>query len=564
MIKYLKENLNYLNKNKFLYILIIPGIIITLFPFLFDGGYGCVGSKCGLIIGTNYRDGVWFLAIAATAFKSFPFRLPVFSGESLKGYHYLPNLIVYLLSLIGIPITISYYKITPLFYVFSLTFLSLHLARKINKKPVFVALFLFFIYFGIPLTLITSLRYYGYIKNSLLINTFQATRVLESPHTALSFLALLLFLIILNKEGIGNKERLVLACLLFFTLGSKFYTAVAMFTILMVYELINFWETKKLSQLLFSSLIFGLTSLLGVLIFYDPFASLKSGPVFKLVPFATVHHLIETPELFPMKNLVLARYYLYEHLNKGDFSPRLLLIELFSSFLFIVFYFGTRVLGFLYIFWGIIKRKLNKFETAVVVAILLNTVFSILLIQKGDWYNPIQFAVVASFLIDIFAAKLTFSLYSKYKKTLMANFIFLTIFILTFIPNLVNFNYLSNQSRYVIPQKEVEALRYLRKLPDGPIFSPIIDPDLAYVSAFTGKQTYLNFLSVLENFGINIEERRNQIKNIADLRIDKLKVKYVYIPRSYKDYQTLTKECQKSKKYKQIFSNGGVTIFKQI
>jgi hypothetical protein len=426
-----------------------------------------------------------------------------------------------------------------------------------SKNPVFVAVFLFFIYFGIPLTLITSLHYYGYIKNSLLINTFQSTRILESPHTALSFLALLLSLIVLYKKKTTNRDRIILAGLVFFALGSKFYVASGMIIILATHEIINFWQTKKLKELFFSFLIFSLTGVIAILLFYDPFNSFKSGSIFKFVPFATVHHLIETPALFPMQNLVLARYYLYEH----GFSRRLLLIELFSSFLFVVFYFGTRTIGFFSIFWEIIKKKLNKLEMSIIIAIFLNMIFSILLIQKGDWYNPMQFAVVASFLTNIFAAKLIYSLWQENK--LVTGFLFLIIFILTFTPNLINLNYLSDKARYVIPQKEIEALNYLKKLPDGPVFSPIIDPDLAYVSAFTGKQTYLNFLTVLENFGIDIKERENQIKDISTVNVNELEVKYIYLPKTYEYYKMLVSKCQESKKYKQVFRNEEVTIFEK-
>lgn len=225
MISGLKKSAAYVVNHKLIFIIVITGFILTLLPIVFDGQYGCVKNQCGFIIGTNYRDGIWFQAVAATAFKTFPFRMPIFSGVPLQGYNYLPNLITYLLTFIGLSIPIIYYKLFPLLYVILLTLLSVIYARKIKDNPKFVGIFLFFTFFGIPLTLITSLHYYGYIKNYVLINTFQTTRILESMHYGFSFIILLVVLSLMTKKVLSLKQKIFVGVLIFLSFGTKFYVA---------------------------------------------------------------------------------------------------------------------------------------------------------------------------------------------------------------------------------------------------------------------------------------------------------------------------------------------------
>lgn len=549
----MKNTFFYLQKNKFILCLIIIASLLTLLPFIFDGHDGCIADRCGFIIGSNYRDGVWFMAVAATAFKTWPFQMPIYAGEVLQGYHYIPNLIAYLLSFIGIPISFSFYQLFPILYMIGIVLLSIIFARTIQDKPSFVSLFLFFTLFGIPLTIVTSLYHKGYIDNGLLINTFQATRILESIHFALSFLILLYIFLLIQKPIKSWKTRITISALVFLCFGIKFYTATLLLLILGLHELFTLLQQKDVSTFLKNSFIFLVSAGLSILIFYNPLKASANGSIFIFAPFSTVHHLIETDTLFHMKQLVLARYFLYEQ----GMSPRLLLIELFSTLLYVVFYFGTRVIGFFYILKQLVTRKITQFELILTITILAALTASVLFIQKGDWYNPMQFAVAAAFLMNYFAAKALYDLL-KYNKYLFWGSFFI-IFLLTFPSNLVNLGYLRSPARYVIPQKEMEALRYLKEQPEGVILSPIVDPDMAYVSAFTGKPTYVNFINVLQNNGIDYEGRIKEIDTPGQMNVD-----YIYLPKSYESYEELLSNTVSSKQYKEIYANDEVIIFKKI
>jgi hypothetical protein len=560
VLSVIQTSFTYIIKHKLIFLLIIVASILTLMPFVFDGQYGCVHNECGFIVGSNYRDGIWYQAVAATAFKTFPFRMPNFAGEPLQGYHYIPNLISYLLSFIGIPIAVSFYKLFPILYMVGIIIVGIVFARKIKDNSTFVTIFLFFLFFGMPLTFIRTLHPPHVISNYLLINTFQATRILESIHFAFSFLLLFGALIMICRKKLTLRHHILLGFFVFLTFGIKFYTATLLLLILVTHETLHLFSHKKIVPFILHNAMYGIGALIAIIIFYNPFSGNQNGSTFVFSPFATAHHLIETKDLFYNHNLVLARYYIYE--RAGLASPRLLAIELFSSFLFVIFYFGSRVLGFLYIFKQIITKKITKFELSLTVAIIISIVLSQLFIQKGDWFNPMQFAVVGAFLMNVFAATFVYEWFQKNKY--IGWILFTLIFFITFPLNLVNLGYLNSPARLVIDQKEMDALNFLKKQPDGTILAPILENDMAYVSAFTGKQTYVNFTNVLGNNGIAYEKRLEQIQHLDKVDVDSLEVQYMYIPlikdKEFKSSAVWIDKCRTSEKFQEIFRNKKVVV----
>src|SRR3989344_2692958 len=239
-------SMKYILKYPILLIVIIPAFILTLIRFILDGQNGCIADQCGFIVGTNYRDGIWFQAVASTAFTTWPFQMPNFAGAELSGYHYLPNLITYLLSKIGIPIVVTFYKIRPIVFMTILTSLSITVARKFKDDVRFVLLFLFFVFFGMHLSLILSLYHHGFIQNNALINTFQATNILESPHASFAILILLKILVLLHKQKRSMQDIVITSILLFLVFGTKFYVAFSISIILLVFELLTLIKLKDI------------------------------------------------------------------------------------------------------------------------------------------------------------------------------------------------------------------------------------------------------------------------------------------------------------------------------
>lgn len=526
------------------YLIIFFAAFLTLLPYFVDGQYGCIDNRCGFIFGTNFRDGMWFIAVANVAFQKFPFLHPTYAGEILKGYHFLPNFFVYILSRIGIPSFFSYFKLIPVLYFSTISFVFYKLLKKINKDNIFINLGLFFFYFGIPFTLLTALLNKQPLNNGLLINTFQATRVLESPHTAIGLVIIFLVFYWLLTKKIEQKWSLFLI-LFFLSFGIKFYVAITLGLIVGFYLIFNIKNDisgtiKKILTLFF-------VSFLAILIFLQPF--LNNTPTFNFAPFATVHHLIESPNLFYNKNLVLARYFLYE---KG-FGPRLLAIEFYSLFLFIFFYLGTRFFGLFYF----VKNKLSSLDLSVLFSFFVLVFLSTFFVQRGDWFNPIQFLVPITYLLSLYTAIFFYRLYKKNK--LLFTFCFLITFVFTFVPNLVNLYYPFSKARFVIDKNEIEALNFLKRQPLGIVFSPLDKNDTSYVAAFSYKPTYINFITMNETLGINFKKRLKKATDIDNFNPNTIEANYFYLPKSNNLTPKIIKRFTKNK-YKKLFENNDIII----
>jgi len=401
----------------------------------------------------------------------------------------------------------------------------------------------FFFYFGIPFTLLVSLINHQPLNNGLLINTFQATRVLESPHTAIGLIIIFLVYYWLLKNKL-EKKWLTILFLFFLCFGIKFYVATTLGMLIGFYLLFNRGKNyiKKLISLT-------VVASIAVLIFLQP--DFKKPPTFIFSPFSTVHHLIESPNLFYNKNLILARYFLYE---KG-IGPRLLAIELYSLFLFVFFYLGSRFFGIFYFF---LRKKIKPLDIAVFLTFIACIFLSTFFIQRGDWFNPIQFLVPSAYLFALYTALFFYNLFKKNKLIFIT--IFIPTFIFTFLPNLLNLTYLNNQARLVINKEEIEALNFLKKMPFGYVFAPIDENDTSYVTAFSHKPTYLNFLTINQTLGINYQERLKKIENPQNFNPENIEVKYFYLPKQNPYTQKIIDKFS-TKKYQKTFENKKVIIF---
>lgn len=531
------------------YLIVFFAFVLTLFPYFLDGRLDCLGSKCGFVWGSNYRDGIWFLAIANVSFQKFPFLHPTFAGEFLKGYHFLPNFLVFLISKIGISSFFVYFKILPFAYFLLVTFVLKKVLKKINADLFFINLSLFFFYFGIPFTLLTSIINKKPLSNGLLINTFQATRILESPHTAFGLILILIVLLWILKGEFEKKWNLILI-ICFLSFGIKFYVATTLIMFILFYSVLNNRNNYfKLSRKIFS---LGFVSVLGILLFLQP--DFSKPPTFHFSPFATVHHLIESDNLFYNKNLVLARYYLYE---KG-FGPRLLLIEFYSLFLFIFFYLGTRIFGLIYLTRKVITKTAKKIDLSFFFSTLVLIFLSTFFVQRGDWFNPIQFFVPISHILSIYSGLFFYKLLKRSK--FLFSLLFLIVFIFTFFPNLINLNYHKNPARLVIDQKEIEALDFLKIQPFGYVFCPIDENDTSYVAAFSFKPTYLNFLTINQTLGIDFQKRLKIFEKPEDFNPVEIDVNYFYLPKKNNYTKKIILKFN-SQKFKKIFENEEVIIY---
>ena len=544
------------------------GSLLILSIVSLDGMYGCVKEVCGFLIGNNFKDKLQHLAVSGTSFRTIPFNSAIMSDVPLQGYHYLPNLIIYLLTFVGIPTSFSFFHLLPIIYVILFPILAIRFARGMNVSWFTVGLFLFFCYFGSTFSYLTSLRDTGTIfQDAIMVPLMDGTQVMRSIHYGISLLILLAILIIYQKKNLSIGDRLLVAGLLFLSIGSKFYGAVLTGLAIGMFELWFLYRDRSWKPFLIGMSTCAVASVIGVVIFYNPLAATGNGSSFIYAPFAIVHHILEDPKILYNEDRLLARYTLTE---AGGFSPRLLYIELLTAGMFTIYYAGSRFIGFGMMVVQGIRRKGTIHDWVLSALVLFSLILAMSLIQKGDWFNTIQFYSYGTFILGWFSATgISFALENKdtFFRKLRPVLLLLTIsiLVLTIIPNARRFFYFQ-EARFVVPQNEYEALQELKKQPFGAMYVTPLVVDGSYHPAIAHKPVYYykSYENVYGNWGIDYTERRESAYP-GNLKIDELPVTYFYVLKKHPDGILLQQSLNTfSKSVELLYENEDVKIYKKI
>src|SRR3989344_387100 len=554
---------DYIKSHRVIFFLMIIAFVFHMFLIMPSGSNYCIKDACGLYLwGVHAHDSIWHIALITTAFKQIPFVVPTYSGAIFSGYNILLDLFVYLLTKIGISSFFSFFKLLPLLWFFLFGVAAITLGRKIKDDVKFVAVLLILLFFGGSYSYFLTIYHNGTIDGSAAVMAMQSGLMMTNLQLALSFAVILYMLYFIKVGKFNYKQVMLFSILTFIAIGLKFYGAVIAMFLAGAYILEIFLHTKKISLTFKYCLPIIFSIIISVLFFYNPFAALKSGSVLIYSPFALVHSMIEERDLIYLKDLVLQRYYL---LSVNPLSPRLLAIELFSALLFIFINLGSRFFGLIYFFYKLIKRQITRFDIYIAISILIGTLLAILFIQKGIWWNTVQFFYYVIFLANFFAAQLIYKLLKQGNKILS---LLGMVLILLALP--INLDILKGTiiaPKAYVNRSELEALAFLKKQPAGVIFSPFhfadkkntgVFDETAYIPAFTSKQNYISDLHVLELTGVDYADRLDKVESM-DCKIFQ-EVKYIY----YKKYfsSKFLKKCNRElKEYKNIFENNKVTIY---
>src|SRR3989338_3485899 len=286
-----------------------------------------------------------------------------------------------------------------------------------KRSPAFINSLLFFILLATPFSYILS-----YFKRGTIFFGFnfptamQSVTALTNPQYAATVVLILLVMVILQNKSLTVRNKLIVYLSVFLAFGFKFYGGVVLTflvfieTILRFRSLLRFQLRKgtarfwlaRMTNLFKPIALLGIMIALSLLVFYDPFSSAKSGSIFVWSPLSTVHPLIEDPDAIYMQTLVQARYFLYEN---NIWSPRLWAIELFTICLYFIFSTGTRIIGLVYLAKSLLQRRITQFNLTILLTAIFSCLLSILLIQKGEWWNTVQFFGYSLLLFNFIAAE---------------------------------------------------------------------------------------------------------------------------------------------------------------
>lgn len=548
--------------------LIVVGTIFQVTPTFKSGlhyGYG-MGFW-----GPNGHDGVWHVALINQIKNGLLPENPVFSGEILKNYHYLYDL------LIATTATLSFVPVEDLIFRFFPVLFSLLLGigviSFINNLPIkfknfknpilFYLLPLYFVYFAGSFGWIVT-----WIKEKVLSgeSSFWANQSISfnlNPPFAISLILVIASLLLISKIN-GRQWGLVVisGIILGSLIGFKAYASILIFPAIFILMALQLF--KKDFYLIIVLIIGSLVSL-GVFI-----PNFQYSQNFLFSPLWLVHTMIDTPDRIGWLRLSAARS---AYLQRGE-TFKFILAEALSVALFFAGNLGVRIFAVIGLFY--LKYLKNLLLFLIFCILFLSLVLPLLFIQTGTPWNTIQFFYYFLYFSAILGGIFVAFLYLKLPKLLNIIFLILII-IITPINSIATANgYLYPLPHTFIGRGELEGLNFLKDQKKGVTLTypyetstkiklsdplPLFAYDTSsYVSAFSENPAYLEDEVQNEILGIDVKQRRVESKEFFASKgkinsfLSLNKIKYVYIPKFYNSFL-------EGEKYKVIFENEDVIIY---
>lgn len=567
-------------KNKLLFFIIITGSLLLLSIVIpFEKQY-CLLGQCGLwlVDKIRARDDFWQIALSQASYNSFPFEFPNAAGVYLHGYHILYSMLLWILSKLLIDPIFMNGTLYPLIWIVLYTYLSIIFIRSISSSRFVQIAFIFLQFFGGSFGYFFTLFH----KHSFLFSegmTYQPILYLTNKPLSLSillFLATIIFVVKTQKPKIFDIA--ILGILVFFIWGAKFHAGAAICTFIGIYYIGQYFKKHiSFSKLAAIGLVCFAFTLVSIFAFYRPDLAGKSGSSpLNWAPFSLAHAIIESPDMFYLESLTNARYYLY---SQGGFSTKLAAIEIFSALLYLFFTVGTRAISIISIVTKSIRCRLSILDLSMLMTILATGFLMLGFVQHADWFNTMQFFTFALIFLNVYTSESLQILVSKFKLT---KYFILLLFVLLTIPFAFATAYstltMLPTNGLVITESELESLAYLKKLPDGVVFTPVAGSeniqkyekdrnlwkhtDISYIASLSGKKTYLTHQYQLYLLNVDYGKRKATVENVDNINFSKINVDYIYLPKDHPDSKLVIKSLLEYKTaYRQIYENDKWIIY---
>ncbi len=549
--------------------------------------------------GANGHDGIWHIALINSLSKGLPvggFQMPVFSGENIKNYHLGFDLILAIIHrFTNISVVTLYFQIAPI--VLSLL-VGVSIFLFVNKwKGKSSALWaLFFTYFGGDMAWVFG-------KGESTFWAQQAVSTLINPPFALSIIFIFLGLYFLISK------KLLLSVLFFgVLLETKAYAGVLILGSLFLVSVFEFLmklpdftvgvsssfipnRTDSVCNTIDSSTSLSLwfsrfaiksrldtfKVFLGALfISIITFLSLNRGSenVFIFSPFWFLNSLF-APDRFSFPKLYSA---LSNYKLSGNY------VKLAGAYIvaFVVFWIGnlwTRLISL---------GELRKFTTLkffMFLVVLAGIFIPMFFLQKGTPWNTVQFFYYSLVFSGILAGVAISEAWPFGLESLKNKFLILIIILLTIPTTIITLRdvYVPQRPPAKISVGEIDALDFLSRQKDGVVLTYPYDQlkakeaeknpprplylydSTAYVSAMSGKQTFMEDEVNLNITGFDWKTRRDEVNKFlktvdqgqAKKFLNTNNISYVYW---VKPQGAILKGYQLS--LANIFENSEVVIYK--
>lgn len=473
--------------------------------------------------GANGHDGVWHIALAKSLAKG-SFEIPIFSGELLSNYHVGFDLLLALIyKLTSLPMERIYFQIIPPILAISLGILVYVFVKNWSKSKEAALWSTFFVYFAGSLGWIVTYARDQKFGGESMFWSQQAVSTLINPPFALSLIIILAGLVVIAKiQKKWSWKYFILASFLFGILFQiKAYAGILSLTGLFACSLVYIFRDKNYN---FFKVFLG-----SFFVFAITFLPFMRG---------TEDFLIFKPFWFLETMMGLSDRFYWPRFYEAMVNYKLgnVWIKTIPAYFvaFVVFWYGnmgTRFLGeFSLAKWIVNLKKTTFIEIFLLIGGLWGLLFALLFVQKGTPWNTIQFFYYTLFFLSIISGVFLGKLLEK-KNNFAKYFISFLVIILTIPTSLstLYYHYLPSRPPAKISHEELEALRFLSKMPDGVVLTYPYDEyqarkaevnpprplylyeSTAYVSAFSGKSVYLEDQVNLDITGYDWRGRREEV-----------------------------------------------------
>lgn len=543
-------------------LIVVLAFVVQMVVVMPSGTHYCAGDVCGTFFwGAHEHDGVWHLALINNGLSTSPPQFPTFAGAMLTGYNALLDWLIKIFHTItNIPVLFIYFKMIPILWFISMVYVWTKFAKNYSTNKWFVPALLFFVFFGNSFSYLFRFYHEGIIWGASGLLSMQSPQVLNNIQFALTLPLLGIMLTIFYKQKADVKDAIYLGILNFAIMGLKFYGGAVALAMSIAYAFSLLLMSKKRAAFITLTLIL-LGFISSTFLFYNPLGSGDTSSILSFKPLSTVHPIIEERGLFFAPSIANLRNNLYG----SPLSIRLILIELATVALFVVFNWGTRIIGLLSI-----KRK--PFELILLSGILVGFLANILFVQRGEWWNTVQFLYYGTFLSNILAASVlaTLIVHKDWWRKILA-----VIIVVLTLPNAIDTYriFSSFPPHSYVSDIEMKSLEYLKSLEPGVVLALPLNPlpakndllprplynmyDTAYVSAFSGQQSYFNDVVQMKLMGIDYADRLANIKSSNCKVLSE--IKYIYVAGD----QSQLYKWQKCQDFgiKNIFENDESSIY---
>ena len=485
--------------------------------------------------GANGHDGIWHIALIENLAKG-SLEMPIFTGYKIQNYHIGFDLILAAIHKVTfIPTVNLYFQVVPPILALLVGILTYRLVRVWTKSEQTAFWSTFFVYFG---------GNFGWVlgKGESAFWSTQAISTLVNPPFALSLTIILLGLIFLLKCLKSSSALYPLLAIVLFgvLLEIKAYGGVLVLGGLL---LAGIWQVVKSRKFIFLKIFLG--SLIFSTILYL-LLNRNSAGLFSWQPFWFLEAMVAASDRLNIPKLAEAMTsYRYQHVIR-KFIPTYCLVFL----VFVIGNLGTRVVSF---FRN--PKKIDEFDifyySIIAAGILIPTFF----IQQGTPWNTIQFIYYSLFFSGILAGVVLGRLFEKTNKLKIKIPICFLVVAATIPTTVISLRdiYVPGRPPAMLPNDEMEALNFLKKQPNGIVFTYPFEKEMAdkwmtapkplylytstaYVSAFSSKPIFFGDVGNLDITGYEWPARLAEIEawykepnqTLAREFLKKNKIKYVY------------------------------------